>query len=71
MDTRTRPTREVTVRLPHDLAAQLDQVLSQRVRRAALAGQIGRELPTRHAFLLEAVRAALAAQTRDAKAGTP
>lgn len=65
----TRNTREVTVRLPLDLAAELDQVLSRRVRRAALAGQIGRGLPTRHAFLLAAVRAALAAE-RDRSTGS-
>lgn len=58
----TRNTREVTVRLPFDLADQLDQVLSQRVRRAALDGRIGRGLPTRHAWLLDAVRAALRAE---------
>lgn len=65
----TRNAREVTLRLPHDLAAQVDQVIAQRVRRAALDGQIGRGLPTRHAFLLEAVRAALAAE-RDRSTGS-
>lgn len=64
-----RSTREVTVRLPLDLAAQLDRIVSQQIGRAALDGQIGRGLPTRHAFLLAAVRAAIAAE-RDRSTGS-
>lgn len=57
-----RSTREVTVRLPLDLAAQLDQIVSQQIGRAALNGAVGRALPTRHAWILDAVRAALVAE---------
>ncbi len=67
MDTRNdaRDCREVTLRLPHDLAAQVDNVIAQRVVRAAGAGAVGRALPNRHTWLLQAVRAALRAE-RDA-----
>lgn len=60
-----RDCREVTLRLPRDLAAQVDQVISQQVARAAGAGAVGRALPNRHTWLLQAVRAALRAE-RDA-----
>ncbi len=58
----TRDCREVTLRLPNDLAAQVDHVIAQRVARAAGAGAVGRALPNRHTWLLQAVRAALRAE---------
>lgn len=69
----TRNAREVTLRLPLELAAQIDRVVAKRIGRAAAEGRVGRELPTRHDFLIAAVRAALRAEQArpNAQAVTP
>lgn len=70
-NTKTRRRgQSVTLWLPDDVTTQLDRVLSRQVTRAALAGQIGRELPNRHAWIIDAVRAALAAE-QGAQHATP
>lgn len=55
--------RSVTLWLPEDMDQKIDRILTHRVSEAAQAGQV-RRLPSRHGWILDAVRAALdSAQT--------
>lgn len=58
--------RSVTLWLPTDLDQEIDRIIARRVSGAAQAGQV-RQLPSRHAWILDAVRAALAAAQIEAR----